>query len=158
MFGMVGAYLLTELKAALTRKLIVYSLMAAAMLLLVFAAGYGLAAIHSALAFRYGPIAASLAIAGALLALALICFALARSVARGPGSTPTAPGSRPKAYAKPANRSWAFTAASPIRAPRRKDLVALGSAALAVAGSGLALVTFVRKRRAPWSGVFSRRR
>jgi hypothetical protein len=68
--GALFAYLTVELVGAIKRKAVIYGLMAMGALIAIFAIGYALDAGHSFLAFRLGPIAASLIIAALLLAAA----------------------------------------------------------------------------------------
>ena len=73
-----------RIKAALTRAFSVYGLLAAGCLILVFAAGYALDAGRAALAFRYGPVLASLTIAAGLLAAAGLLVGVAGYLRRQP--------------------------------------------------------------------------
>jgi len=94
--------LIDPLVAALKQKLIAYSLMAAGGLLLVFAVGHALDAGHAVLVFRYGPVAASLLIAGLMLLAAVIFVILALYLKRRPASTQELPQSSP--YSVPPTR------------------------------------------------------
>ncbi|MFJ5369112.1 hypothetical protein ACIPIA_07815, partial [Bosea sp. CER48] len=58
------------------RNAIVYGLFGLAALLLLCAGGYALNALHTLLELRYGAIAASLWIAGGLLATAILAFCI----------------------------------------------------------------------------------
>lgn len=76
---MIGAgftYLLAQVKSFLQRQALIYGLMAAAGLILVFAIGYGLDAVRAMLALRVGGVYASVIIGGGLLAVALGCIGL----------------------------------------------------------------------------------
>jgi hypothetical protein len=75
--GPLAAGLIAPLLSALKRKLFAYALMAASGLIVIFAVGYGLDAVHSMLMFRYGGVAASLVISGALILTALVSSGLA---------------------------------------------------------------------------------
>ena len=78
MLGGIGSYIASEVSGSVRRNLTIYGLFAAAALLFLCAAGYALAALHTVLALRYGPVAASLWIAGglALAAILALCTAL----------------------------------------------------------------------------------
>lgn len=76
--------LLARIKAVITRSLTVYGLLGGGCLILIFAAGFALDAGRAALSFRYGPVIASLAIAGGLLAGAGLLVGLAMYLARRP--------------------------------------------------------------------------
>lgn len=85
--GSLIATLVAPLAAAIKQKVIAYALMVCAVLLVVFASAYILDAAHSWLAFRYGPISASLSVAGALLVTAGVCVGFAFYIRGGPVST-----------------------------------------------------------------------
>jgi hypothetical protein len=74
MFGGLGAFIASEVSAAIRRNVIVYGLFCLALLLLLCACGYALSALHSMLALQYGSVAASLWIAGGLLLAALLAI------------------------------------------------------------------------------------
>lgn len=78
MFGGIGSYIASEISGSVRRNVTIYGLFGFAGLLLLCAAGYALAALHTVLALRYGPVAASLWIAGglALAAVIALCTAL----------------------------------------------------------------------------------
>lgn len=78
------AYASLRVTAALKRAAVVYSLMALGALIAIFAVGYALNAGYTALMFRYGAIAASLAIAGGLSAAAGACALSAYVINRRP--------------------------------------------------------------------------
>lgn len=78
------AYFTLRATAALKRAVVVYGLMALGALIAIFAFGYALNAGYTALMFRYGPIAASLTIAGGLLAFAAALILAARINHRRP--------------------------------------------------------------------------
>lgn len=82
--GALIAYLAAEATAALKRKALIYGLTAIGAVMAVFAAGYALDAGHSALLLRYGSVAASLIIAGGLLAIAIGCGVAAKVIAGRP--------------------------------------------------------------------------
>lgn len=75
---------MARIKAALTRTFTVYGLLAGGCLILVFAAGYALDAGRSALAFRYGPVIASLLIACGLLVAAGLMVSIGWKLRRRP--------------------------------------------------------------------------
>lgn len=81
------AYATLRVTAALKRAAVVYSLMAFGALIAIFAMGYALNAGYTALMFRYGAIAASLAIAGGLFGVAAACALSAYLVGRRPRPT-----------------------------------------------------------------------
>ena len=72
MLGGLGAFIASEVSAAVRRNVIVYGLFCLALLLLLCACGYALSALHTVLALQYGSVAASLWIAGGLLLAALL--------------------------------------------------------------------------------------
>lgn len=78
MFGGLGALIASEIAGVVRRNVVIYGLLAFAALLVLCACGYALHALHVVLALHYGPVAASLWIAGGLLvaALAALCAAL----------------------------------------------------------------------------------
>lgn len=83
MAGLVGL-VLARITGSLKLAVTVYSLVGIGCLVAIFAAGYALDAGRAALAFRYGPVAASLAIAGGLLIAALLLGAAAWFLQRRP--------------------------------------------------------------------------
>jgi hypothetical protein len=82
--GALIAYLAAEATAALKRKGLIFGLLAIGGLISIFAVGYALDAGHRVLMFRYGSVAASLIVAGGLLALAIGCHVAAKVIARRP--------------------------------------------------------------------------
>ncbi|PZU94348.1 MAG: hypothetical protein DI527_03950 [Chelatococcus sp.] len=78
MFGGLGALIASEIAGVVRRNVVICGLLAFAALLVLCACGYALHALHVVLALHYGPVAASLWIAGGLLvaALAALCAAL----------------------------------------------------------------------------------
>ncbi len=80
--GALFAYLASEAGSAIKRRATIYGLMAAGGLIAIFAAGYALNALYAFLSFRWGPIAASLSVAGGLLVLAVASVVAARMVAQ----------------------------------------------------------------------------
>lgn len=85
------AYFAARATLTLKRAAISYGLMALGALIAVFALGYALNAGYPALMVRYGPIAASLTIAGGLAAVAASCVVAARIVSRRPRRVVSAP-------------------------------------------------------------------
>lgn len=85
MGGLVAQFV-SAATATIKRRAIAYALWVASGLLLIFAAGYALNALHASLMFRWGSIAASLAVAGGLLfcalGLAVAGYILSRTGAR----------------------------------------------------------------------------
>ncbi|MGX5735445.1 hypothetical protein [Bosea thiooxidans] len=77
MLGGIGSFIASEVSGTVRRNLVVYGLYGFAALLLFCAGGYALHALHIFLEQRYGAIAASLWIAGGLVAAALIAFIVA---------------------------------------------------------------------------------
>jgi regulator of protease activity HflC (stomatin/prohibitin superfamily) len=129
--GGLFAYLAVEATTALKRKATIYGLIAVAALIALFAAGYAVDAGYTVLMFRYGPLKASLIVAGALLVLAIIMLIAARVIADGPAKSATVP-----------VRSSPFSTAPAHLPYSRKRLVAVmaglagaGSTALALAKS-----------------------
>jgi hypothetical protein len=132
------AILLARFRAALRRRLIAYLLMAAAALLGLFGAGYGLDAAHAALSHAHGPVVASLIIAGGLLIGAAACAALAlatQALVRPAQLSPRI--ADPAAYAAPN---------AAIAARKQRSLAALAAGALS-AGAAAALYARRRWRR-----------
>ncbi len=80
MLGGLGAFLASEVSGAVKRNVIVYGLYGLTGLLVLCAFGYGLDALHTILAQRYGAAPASLMIAGGLLVSAALALALAAYV------------------------------------------------------------------------------
>jgi len=76
------AYFTMRMTAALKRAVISYCIMALGALIAISGIGYALNAGYTALMFRYGPIAASLAMAGGLLVASACCIGAARIVNR----------------------------------------------------------------------------
>jgi hypothetical protein len=91
MFGGLIALATAEISSVVKRNLTVAALFLAAGLLVLFAAGYALAALHAHLALLYGPVFASLTIAGGLFLLALVMLGIALYIRRSPrpGPSPT---------------------------------------------------------------------
>ncbi len=77
MLGGLGAYIASEVSGAVRRNVVVYGLFGFALLLTLGAVGYGLSALHTVLAISYGPVAASLWIAGGLLLAGIFVLLLA---------------------------------------------------------------------------------
>jgi hypothetical protein len=77
MLGGLGAFIASEVSGAVKRNVIVYGLFGLTALLVVCSVGYALNALHTVLLIHYGPVAASLWIAGGLLATALLAFCVA---------------------------------------------------------------------------------
>jgi hypothetical protein len=77
MFGGLTALVATEVGGAIRRNVTVLALFLLAFLLAACAIGYGLDALHTVLAQRYGVVVASLSIAGGLLLAAILALALA---------------------------------------------------------------------------------
>lgn len=98
--GSLIATLVAPLAAAIKQKVIAYALMVCAVLLVVFATAYTLDAAHSWLAFRYGPISASLSVAGALLVTAGVCVGFAFYIRGRPVSTLPAAKASLETYAR----------------------------------------------------------
>ena len=99
--GPLALGLMAPLLAVLKQRLIAYGLMAASGLIVIFAAGYALDAVHSLLMRRYGGVVASLIIAGSLLFAALVAVGLAIYL-RGRPHTSGTPKSSP--YSNPPTR------------------------------------------------------
>lgn len=80
MLGGIGSFITSEISGTVRRNLIVYGLYGFAALLLCCAGGYALHALHTVLEQRYGAVAASLWIAGGLVAAAVIAVIVASVV------------------------------------------------------------------------------
>jgi hypothetical protein len=118
MGGLIG-YLTAEATNAIKRTATVYGLMALSGLMAIFAAGYALTAFYAWLMFRYGPITASLIIAGGLLSVAVALIFAARFIAshwKGPNDpnvhAPYPSQKRARKMAVGAGASGAVTAAA----------------------------------------------
>ncbi len=131
--GPVVIGLVAPLVAALKQKLSAYALMAVAGLIVIFSAGYALNAVHSLLMLRYGGVAASLAIAGALLLAAVINVCAAFYLKY-----------RPAVVSAAAKASSPFSN-PPFRSPIRWNGVM--AAAAAVAGAATAAAAILTSER-----------
>lgn len=87
LWGAILAQLTAAATATIKRRAIVFGLWVASGLLMLFAGGYALDALHTFLAFRWGLVAASLAIAAGLL-LSAFTAALAGYLVSGKRSKP----------------------------------------------------------------------
>jgi hypothetical protein len=76
MIGGIGAYIAGEISSAVRRNVTVGVLMGFGVLLLLCAGGYLVAALHTALALRYGSVEASLFVAGGLFVAGLVAIAI----------------------------------------------------------------------------------
>lgn len=130
MLGAGFAYLLTQVKSFLQRQALIYGLMAAGGLIVVFAAGYGLDALRAMLMLRMGGVYASLIVGAGLLVVAFMCIGIAVYLGRSP---------RPGTPSR---------ASSPYSNPPRRPLVT-GSAMLA-GGAVTGLVAGVLAAKRPW--------
>jgi hypothetical protein len=101
MLGGLTALITSEVGGAVRRNATVYGLYLVGLLLLVCAIGYSLDALHTWLAMAYGRIAASLWIAGGLLATALLAFGIGAYV---------------KSRRRPSRRLETAMAAAPVAA------------------------------------------
>jgi hypothetical protein len=77
MLKALGALAVAEAGRSVRKTVIVYVLYAAALLVGLMACGFAIAALHTFLAIRYDAVVASLVIAGGLLVLAVVLFAIA---------------------------------------------------------------------------------
>lgn len=132
--GGLFAYLVAEATTALKRKAIVYGLMSLVGLLVIFAAGYVLNAAYAWLLFRYGPIAASLTIAGGLLVLAIVAIGAARIIAGRPN--------RPAQFISRSSPSTAGPYRS--RGKRRSMALAAGASGAVTAATAAAAIFWFR--------------
>lgn len=82
--GKLLAHLAETVKAALRRELVIYGLWSAGGLLVLFAAGYALDALYTFLMFRWGGVAASLAVAAGLLLSAVAAVLAGYLISRTP--------------------------------------------------------------------------
>lgn len=132
--GALVVYLVAQVTAALKRTALAYGLMAIGGLFSVFAAGYALNAGHTLLMLRYGAVAASLIIAGGLLALAIGCVVAAKIIAARPRSLV------PSRLASPYSNA-------PYRAPySRQSMIAVAAGLAGAASAAAALIKFKRLR------------
>jgi hypothetical protein len=76
MIGGIGAYIAGEISGAVRRNVTVGVFMGFGVLLLLCAGGYLVAALHTALALRYGSVEASLFVAGGLFVAGLVAIAI----------------------------------------------------------------------------------
>lgn len=129
--------ILARIREALGRLVSIAGLYGAGALICVFAAGYGLDAGHTALTFRYGPVPASLAVAGILLALALCMFAAAVVLQRRGRAAPASGESSP--YSNPPR--W--------QPPSRRRVTALAALSAGAMASGLVALLVKRMRKGP---------
>lgn len=77
MIGGIGSYIASEISGTVKRNVTIYGLFALTGLLGLCAIGYALSALHTVLALRFGPVAASLWIAGGLAVAAAISLGTA---------------------------------------------------------------------------------
>jgi hypothetical protein len=101
MLGGLTALIASEVGGAIRRNVTVVALYLLALLLAAGAVGYGLDALHTVLAQRYGAIIASLSIGGGLLVAALLLVGLALYL---------------KSRPRPGRRLAAAAAAAPVAA------------------------------------------
>lgn len=101
MLGGLTALIASEVGGAVRRNVTVIALYGLAFLLTAGAVGYGLDAVHTALAQRHGAIVASLSIGGGLLTAALLTLAIALYLKTRP---------------RPTNRLAAAAVAAPVAA------------------------------------------
>lgn len=133
--GGLFAYLAAEAVTAAKRKATTYGILVAGGALFFFAAAYALDAAYVWIALRQGPIAASLIVAGVLLALAIIMVIAARVAARG-----GRPAEQIAARASPYSHA-------PFRRPYSGRRVVAVMAALAGAGSAAAALAKFKSLR-----------
>ena len=78
MLGGLGSYIASEVSGSVRRNVTIFGLFGMTGLLFLCAVGYALSALHTVLSLSYGPVAASLWIAGglALAAVIALCTAL----------------------------------------------------------------------------------
>jgi hypothetical protein len=76
MLGGIGAFIAGEISGAVRRNVTVAVLMGLGVLLMLCAGGYLVAAVHTALALRYGSVEASLFVAGGLFVAGLMAIAI----------------------------------------------------------------------------------
>ena len=79
MLGGIGAFIAGEISGAVRRNVTVAVLMGLGVLLMLCAGGYLVAAVHTALALRYGSVEASLVVAGGLFVLPSLFILIALS-------------------------------------------------------------------------------
>ncbi|MCZ8041860.1 MAG: hypothetical protein O9330_05235 [Beijerinckiaceae bacterium] len=76
MLGGIGAFIAGEISGAVRRNVTVAVLLGLGVLLMFCAGGYLVAAVHTALALRYGSVEASLFVAGGLFVAGLMAIAI----------------------------------------------------------------------------------
>ncbi|KUL93890.1 hypothetical protein DK26_19215 [Bosea sp. WAO] len=143
--GGLVAQLVSSATAALKRRAIVYGLWVVSGPFVLFAAGYALDALQAWLMFRWGSIAASLAVAGGLLLCAIGLIITSYLLSRT-----TAPTLYQRLEAFP---EISRTAKLLMRPKRTMAPAAAGAIAGAVAVGTLA---FLRRRRPPSKRLFRR--
>lgn len=84
MFGGIGAFIAGEVGGAVKRNVTVVVLYLVAAFFVVAAGGYALSALHTVLTLSYGPVAASLWIAGGLFLVGIIALIAAIRVKNRP--------------------------------------------------------------------------
>lgn len=127
--GSLVAHFVDAAKASLRRRLVIYGLLSAGGVLVLFAAGYALDALYTFLMFRWGGVAASLAVAAGLFLGAFAAVLAGYLISRTPS--------------EPMERSP--TTKRPVRS-KRSIAPAIGGA---FAGAVAAMATRVMLRRAP---------
>ena len=131
------SHLAETAKAALRRRLVIYGLWFAGGLLVLFAAGYALDALYTFLMFRWGGVAASLAVAAGLFLGAVAAVLAGYLISRTP-SEPIIDRLQDSLERSPTTKRL-------VRS-KRSIAPAIGGA---FAGAVAALATLVMLRRAP---------
>lgn len=130
--------------AALRRQAIVYGLISLGGLVVIFAMGYGLDAGRTLLMFRYGPVWASLIVAGILLAIA-VAAAGAAMLIRSRRPRPASP-SPPRSVAR---ERQPYSAAAMAAAGATTAAVVTAIVVLVRSRTGRTLMARLRKSLAP---------
>mgnify|MGYP003392790715 CR=1 FL=1 len=116
MFASIGEYVTTTISGVVKRTATIAGLYVFAALMIVCAAGYGLNALYSYLAFSKGAVAASLWIAGGLAVVAIICGGIAYYLGKKPRPSQPVPWGRAALLSAP-------TVAKLSRSPRVTQIV-----------------------------------
>lgn len=141
MFASIGEYVTTTISGVVKRTATIAGLYVVAALMVICAAGYGLNALYSVLAYSKGAVAASLWIAGGLVLVAVICGGVAHSLGKKPRPSAPVPWARAALLSAP-------TMAKLSRSPRVAKLAGSAKANWKVAALGgvLALGLVIGRR------------
>lgn len=142
MFSSIGEYVTTTISGVVKRTATIAGLYVVAALMVVCAAGYGLNALYSSLAYSKGAVAASLWIAGGLAIVAVICAGVAYYLGKKPRPSPPVPWARAALLTAP-------TMAKLSRSPRVVQIAGRvkGNWKVAAAAGGVLALGLVVGRR-----------